>query len=123
VNNKRVATYKKAMEKLMPLYTGKFKAMVEGMTAPYKIGFYFVRDSHRAFDYNNASQVLLDLMQPQKPKKNELPKPAWLSNDDTKNCVPVFLGTHVDPSSPGVYITIVPEQEWKGLLDKIIQVN
>lgn len=43
--------------------TSKFMEMIKGKEKPYKIGFYFIRDSKRKFDYINAAQLPLDLMQ------------------------------------------------------------
>lgn len=103
------------MGKIMPLYRGKFHAIIDKVSLPYNIAFYFVRDSRRRFDYNNASQVLLDLMQEEHVQ--------WLPNDDTIIVTPFFIGTHVDAKNPGVYITIVPQEDWQSILNKLIQIN
>ena len=63
----------------------------------YKIGFYFIRDSKRKFDYINAAQLPLDLMQDY----------DWIDDDDANNVIPVFLGYEVDKKNPGVRIKIL----------------
>ena len=60
----------------------KFKEMIKGKEKPYKIAFYFIRDSRRQFDYINACQLPLDLMQDYN----------WIDNDNSDNIIPVFLG-------------------------------
>lgn len=76
--------------------TSKFKEMIKGKEKPYKIGFYFIRDSKRKFDYINAAQLPLDLMQDY----------DWI-DDDVNNVIPVFLGYEVDENNAGVRIEIL----------------
>ena len=86
----------------MPLLKMKFMTMKnESMCHPLPIGFYFVRDSHRRFDYNNASQVLLDLMQ----------EVGWLEDDCAEFVVPVFMGYHKNDKETGVYITLLNDYQ------------
>ena len=75
----------------------KFREMLKGKEKPYKIGFYFIRDSKRSFDYVNVAQLPLDLMQ-----ENE-----WIENDNMENIIPVFLGYEVDKENAGVRIEIL----------------
>lgn len=77
--------------------TGKFKEMIKEKEKPYKIGFYFIRDSKRKFDYINAAQLPLDLMQDYN----------WIDDDDVNNVIPVFLGYEVDKEKPGLRIEIL----------------
>ena len=77
--------------------TGKFKEMIKEKEKPYKIGFYFIRDSKRKFDYINAAQLPLDLMQDY----------GWIDDDDVNNVIPVFLGYEVDNENAGVRIEIL----------------
>lgn len=77
--------------------SSKFKEMIKGKEKPYRIGFYFIRDSKRKFDYINAAQLPLDLMQDY----------GWIDDDDVNNVIPVFLGYEVDKENPGVRIEIL----------------
>jgi hypothetical protein len=88
--------------------------MLRDHKAPYRLGFYFVRDSLRRFDYNNASQVILDLMQ---EKGIE-----WLSNDDHTIATPVFLGNHKDVNKCGVYLMIIQEEHFQTMVQQYVQV-
>lgn len=40
----------------------EFEKSLEGKTPPYDVGFHFIRDSKRSFDFNNATQIIADLM-------------------------------------------------------------
>ena len=75
----------------------KFKEMIKGKEKPYRVGFYFIRDSKRKFDYINAAQLPLDLMQ----------EFDWLEDDNMENVIPVFLGYEVDKENPGIRIEIL----------------
>ena len=70
---------------------------IKGKEKPYKISFYFIRDTRRKFDYVNAAQLPLDLMQ----------KYGWLEDDDCHNVIPVFEGYEVDKENAGVIIKIL----------------
>lgn len=75
----------------------KFQQMLVGLDKPYKIAFFFVRNSARAFDYVNVAQLPLDLMQ----------EYGWIENDNMLNVLPIFAGYNVDKTKPGVYISVV----------------
>ncbi len=75
----------------------KFQEMIKGKEKPYKIGFYFIRDSRRAFDYINALQLPLDLMQDF----------AWIDDDNMENVIPIILGYEVDKENTGVRIEVL----------------
>ena len=75
----------------------KFQKMIKGKEKPYKIGFYFIRNSKRKFDYINAAQLPLDLMQ----------EFNWIEDDNMENVIPVFLGYEVDKENAGVRIEIL----------------
>ena len=77
--------------------SSKFKEMIKGKEKPYRIRFYFIRDSKRKFDYINAAQLPLDLMQDY----------GWIDDDDVNSVIPVFLGYEVDKENPGVRIEIL----------------
>jgi len=40
----------------------QFENALKGKKEPFDIGFHFVRDSKRDFDFNNATQIIADLM-------------------------------------------------------------
>ena len=75
----------------------KFKEMIKDKEKPYKIGFYFIRDSQRKFDYINIAQIIQDLMV----------KYEWIEDDNCTELVPVFLGYKVDKENPGVKIEVL----------------
>lgn len=75
----------------------KFQKMIKGKEKPYKIGFYFIRNSRRKFDYVNVAQLPLDLMQEYK----------WIENDNMENVIPIFLGYEVDKKNPGIIIEVL----------------
>jgi hypothetical protein len=74
-----------------------FRNCLSKQEKPYRIGFYFIRDSRRKFDYINAAQLPLDLMQ----------KYGWIDDDDCHNVIPVFLGYEVDKAKTGMVINIL----------------
>ena len=97
INSKTVRNYMKNHCDEWRKNTGKFKEMIKGKEKPYRIGFYFIRDSKRKFDYINAAQLPLDLMQDY----------DWIEDDDVNNVIPVFLGYEVDKKNAGVRIEIL----------------
>lgn len=73
---------------------------------PLYVGFYFIRETKRAFDYNNMSQLIADL----------LVEYEWISDDNCNEFIPVFLGYYVlnkneknvqGNTNAGVLITLV----------------
>lgn len=82
-----------------------FLSLISNYEKPYKIGLYFVRDSKRRFDYNNASQIVTDLM-----KKYE-----WIEDDNAYELLPVFLGFSINKQKPGVYI-IAMDKDYEDVL-------
>lgn len=76
-----------------------FKDRLEGLEKPYKIGFYFIRDSKRKFDYINALQLPLDLMTAN----------GWIDDDNCDEIIPVILGYEVDKTNAGVIIEVIYE--------------
>lgn len=63
---------------------------------PYRVGFFFTRDSKRRFDYINVAQLPLDMMV----------TAGIFEDDDASNIIPVFQGYKVDAKNAGVTITI-----------------
>ena len=75
-----------------------FRRLLQGHSKPYKLGFYFVRDSKRIFDYGNAIASCEDIMTTR----------GWIDDDNCQEIMPVPLGYHVDKATTGVYITVLP---------------
>lgn len=95
----------KAVDRYLKLYNyqwsdeqniKKFKNLINDLPQPYNIGFYFIRDSLRAFDYNNISQLPQDLMV----------KYGWLEDDNCKILKPVYLGYEKDKDNAGIIIRV-----------------
>ena len=69
---------------------------------PYKVGFHFVRGTRHKFDFNNANQIIADLMVAH----------DFIEDDDMDNFVPYPLEIEgrvysYDKENPGVYISIL----------------
>lgn len=80
----------------------EFTKMLEGLEPPYLLGFHFVRNSKRDFDFNNANQIVCDL----------LVAHDMLEDDCCRILIPVPLMIEgrwytVDKENPGVYISII----------------
>lgn len=75
----------------------KFKEMIKDKQKPYKVQFYFIRDSKRKFDYNNISQLPQDLMV----------KNGWIEDDNCDNIIPIYKGYEVDKKRCGVIIEVL----------------
>lgn len=79
-----------------------FLKQTSGKELPLEIGFHFIRDSKRKFDFHNIVQVVLDLMTAHD-----------IIIDDNMNCViPFALKMNskfysVDKENPGVWIKII----------------
>ena len=79
-----------------------FLNQTSGKQLPLEIGFHFVRNSKRSFDFNNANQILADLM-----TANDI-----IEDDDMDHFLPYPLKINdkaytVDKDDPGVYIKIL----------------
>ncbi len=74
-----------------------FLKLIEHKEEPYQILFEFIRDSRRRFDYHNAVQLPLDLMQ----------KYGWIRDDCADVVNPLFAPYSYDKEKPGVYISIL----------------
>lgn len=69
---------------------------------PVKLGFHFVRDSHRRWDFHNLVQLPLDLMT----------AANIIEDDDMTHIIPFPYQKNckwftVDKNNPGLYITIL----------------
>ncbi len=81
----------------LPKNKAEFKKMLKDKEKPYRIGFYFIRDSRRRFDLINAAQLPCDLMV----------KYDWIDDDNADEIIPVFLGYEVDKENAGVEISVL----------------
>lgn len=99
INSETVENYKEKYDFQFkdPIKRDKFKLMLVNKTKPYKIGFYFIRNSKRRFDYINIAQLPLDLMV----------KYDWLEDDNANIVNPIFLGYEVDKEKAGMIIKIL----------------
>jgi len=61
---------------------------------PAFLGLYFIRDSRHRFDYNNASQIITDM----------LVNHSIFDDDNADTIIPVFLGYEYNKEIPGVMI-------------------
>lgn len=99
----------KAVDRYLKLYNyqwsdeqniKKFKNLIKDLPQPYNIGFYFIRQTIRAFDYNNISQLPQDLMV----------KYGWLEDDNCNILKPVYLGYEKDKDNAGIIIRVLKKE-------------
>ncbi len=60
--SKKTVTEYKTKENEFESKTKDLRDYLKSKTYPVEIYFHFVRDSKRAFDFNNANQIILDLL-------------------------------------------------------------
>lgn len=99
IDSELAASYKKTHSILYRSMRSDFKKETSIFSGPAYIGFYFVRDSHRDFDYHNAVQIVADIMV----------KELVMEDDNARIFVPVFLGYTVDKNKAGVYVRVLSE--------------
>ena len=113
IPSKTVENYLEQYEIQYKLYANKFKEMIKDKKKPYYIGFYFIRNSKRKFDYNNLTQLPQDLMV----------KYKWLDDDNADYIVPIGLGYIVNKAKAGLIITVLDTKEDKDKLEIIANLN
>ena len=96
-SSKTVKAYLSNFEYQYDIFAKEFKEQLKSKAKPYKIGFYFVRDSRRKFDYININQIVQDLMV----------QHGWIDDDNCEELIPVFIGYEVDRNNPGVRIEVL----------------
>lgn len=79
----------------------QFNKELKGCKPPFEIGLHFVRNSSRKFDFNNASQIIADLMVAHN----------FIEDDNMDYFLPYPLKINgnaytIDKNNPGVYIKI-----------------
>jgi len=77
----------------------QFEEALKDLEAPYKVHMHFVRNSKRSFDFNNANQIIADL----------LVAHDIIEDDNMDYYLPIPLELEgnaysVDKENPGVYI-------------------
>lgn len=80
----------------------EFKKLLKDKPKPYLIGFHFVRDSKRRWDFHNMVQLPLDLMT----------KHGWIDDDNTAEVLPMPMlidekYESLNKENPGVYISVL----------------
>lgn len=113
IQSKTVRNYLKQYEIQYKIKAKEFKEMIKNKKKPYYIGFYFIRDSKRKFDYNNLTQLPQDLMV----------KNGWLDDDNADYIVPIGLGYTVDKAKAGLIITVLDTKKDKDKLEIIANLN
>lgn len=77
---------------------GKFKTLWHFWTKdnpkPMYMGMYFIRAIDNGWDFNNASQIIQDLLQ----------RYGYIDDDSVRNLIPVYLGHHKNKDNPGVIL-------------------
>ena len=97
-NSKGVTGYKTRLNLFEKAVGGYFR----NVPAPCLLGFHFVRDSRRKFDYINAMQIICDL----------LVAHGYIVDDDCDHLIPVCFEMHgkwytIDKGKPGVYLKLM----------------
>lgn len=95
-------------------FAEEFRSAYDSLPKPVYIGFKFYRDSRREFDYINAAQIVLDLMQDpiertsrKTGKKKTSIGYGLIPRDNADNVIPVFLPYEYNKEVPGVTISII----------------
>jgi len=114
VSSKPVREYKERYAKVFMSNKPQFLKLTSKYSKPFLLGFYFIRDSKRKFDYINAKQILLDMMRDYKYFGTDDE-----ADDDTKNVIDFSLGYTIDKARPGAYIVILNNEFFKKLISYI----
>lgn len=99
IPSKRHQKYERDTAPLYRAFAKEFRKLAQGHLKPLKVGFYFVRDSRRLFDFGNAMASCEDIMETRE----------WIPSDDCNQMMSIPLGYHVDKETAGVYITVLPD--------------
>ena len=106
INGKLTTRYIKNTAHVWRLHKSEFLNMINGLNKPYIVGFHFVRDSERKFDFINACQTTQDIMT----------SVGWISDDNLDVMFPVPFHIDgkwysVDKDKPGVYVKVFTRME------------
>ena len=88
----------KAWEKASLIWLKKHRYGAWTGDYPVEISFFFFRDSMRRFDFDNAIQGSLDVLQ----------KAKIIVQDDMLHVIPIISGWSIDKLKPRVVIKIAP---------------
>ena len=99
-SRKEVVGYKNKPN-LIEQLRDKFNKVLEGKEPPFEIGFHFVRKTKHKFDFNNANQIVADL----------LVAHDIISEDNMDIFIPYAFKMNeqfytIDKENPGVYIKV-----------------
>lgn len=99
-SRKEVVGYKTKPNKFEELRE-KFNKALEGKEPPVEIGFHFVRKTKHKFDFNNANQIIADL----------LTAHGIIEDDNMDYFIPYAFKMNdkfytIDAENPGVYLKI-----------------
>lgn len=99
-SRKEVVGYKTKPNKFEELRE-KFNKALEGKEPPVEIGFHFVRKTKHKFDFNNANQIIADL----------LTAHGIIEDDNMDYFIPYAFKMNdkfytIDKENPGVYLKI-----------------
>lgn len=77
----------------------QFEEAIKDIEPPYDVGFHFIRESKRTFDFNNVNQIVADLMTAH----------CFIEDDDIKNFLPYPLkidgmAYSINKTKPGAYL-------------------
>jgi hypothetical protein len=101
VGRKEITGYK-TKPNLFEALRPEFEKALAGKDSPIWVGFHFVRDSKRKFDFHNIVQIVADLMVAH----------DFIEDDDMDHFIPVPFKIKgklysLDRENPGVYIKIM----------------
>lgn len=101
LDSKSTQKYKRISKNSFIDLKHEFLKLLEGKEKPYKIGFHFIRDSRRKFDFVNPIQSVQDLMV----------QYGWLEDDNITEMLPFPLKVDdewysVDKENTGVLIKV-----------------
>jgi len=105
--SKTVEEYKKSYSGYYLKNKQAFKEELKKYTKPYILGFYFIREAKRIFDYGNAKHILLDMMVDFE----------YFEDDNCDIIMDFPLGYHVDKARPGCYVVILNNTFMKTLIE------
>lgn len=108
INSKAAMEYKKKSKGYYLQHKIKTISHLKTLPKPYFIGFEFVRETKRGFDYTNMAQLPLDILQ----------EVGTLCEDNTDNVVPFFLPNLYDKANCGLNMYFGTFAEIQGLVSQ-----
>lgn len=104
-----VLRYKAATEPVINVNRSIWEGMIKDKLPPYKVGFYFIRESRNTWDYNNVNQVICDMAKDHRDRKTGIVTTKWIPDDDMRYIKPYPLGYHYNKKNPGAVITLMDD--------------